>query len=380
MSGHEDNFYALLVFGFGAGLLSFFRGFRTYRKYRILEDTPEAPIRSIPMGLVQIHGKAMGEQQILSPVTHTPCFLYKVDIEKWKEDRNRGHWSKYRTDIQGVRFYLQDDSGKVLVDGRQAELDLAPVLRCEARGGSAYGVQTFSQTRVAPVAGIEATDDELLSYVTRVSTGSLLSFVERRIESSGVLSDPAKEMQRQTMTDFLKHPLDPDVMQRTMADVGQLSDPGREQARLTLMEALKHPVGSPEFEQGIERSAAAAQAGPEDVRKFRQHVQAWQRFRESGVTFNPPPAYGRYRFTEYCITPDQDYDVTGTCVENPNAKDEHDRNLIIKGQNEPTFLISYRSEEELERNLRSRAALMVFGGGAAAVVCLGILLAKLGWL
>jgi hypothetical protein len=54
--------------------------------------------------------------------------------------------------------------------------------------------------------------------------------------------------------------------------------------------------------------------------------------------------------------------------------------LIRKGTNEPTFLISWRSEKEIERTLRNRAALHIFGGAALSVACLGILLAKLGWL
>ena len=87
-----------------------------------------------------------------------------------------------------------------------------------------------------------------------------------------------------------------------------------------------------------------------------------------------------YRMTEYCILPNHWYDVTGTCTENPNPKDEHDRNLIVKGENEPTFLISWRSEKELEKKLRRRAALYVFGGAALSIACLAILLVKLGWL
>ncbi len=61
-----------------------------------------------------------------------------------------------------------------------------------------------------------------------------------------------------------------------------------------------------------------------------------------------------------------------------NPEDQHDRNLIMKGRNEPTYLISWKAEKELEGSLRSRAAFMVFGGGALAIVCLGILLAKFG--
>jgi hypothetical protein len=88
----------------------------------------------------------------------------------------------------------------------------------------------------------------------------------------------------------------------------------------------------------------------------------------------------RYRLSEYCILPEQSYDVAGTCIENPDAQDEHDRNMIVKGQNEPTFVISWRSEKELKSRLRNRAALHIFGGAALSVVCLAVLLFRFGWL
>jgi hypothetical protein len=89
---------------------------------------------------------------------------------------------------------------------------------------------------------------------------------------------------------------------------------------------------------------------------------------------------GDFRFTEYCILKDHWYDITGTCVENPNIKDEHDRNMIMKGTNEPTFLISWQTEKNIEKSLRNRAMWHVFGGGALSVICLGILLLDFGWL
>ena len=78
--------------GFGAGLYYFYKGFRVFREYRVLMDTPEIPIRSVAMGLVEIHGKATGIPPIPSPVTQTPCYFYKVDIEHWVTDKNGGHW------------------------------------------------------------------------------------------------------------------------------------------------------------------------------------------------------------------------------------------------------------------------------------------------
>ncbi len=70
----------------------------------------------------------------------------------------------------------------------------------------------------------------------------------------------------------------------------------------------------------------------------------------------------RYRLTEYLVIPEHWYDLTGTCVENPEPQDENDRNMIVKGTNEPTFLITWRSEKEIRRTLRNRAAKYIFGG------------------
>ena len=252
-----------LAVGFGFGLYSFFKGFRVYREYRVIEDTPEMPIRSIPMGLVQVRGKTTGEPSLTSPLSQTPCFFYRVDIERFQGSRpdriGGGSWSHYKTHANGAAFYLEDPTGKVLVDALDAELDVIPrdqreVFRSEVDfypvGDAALG---------------EATDHQLLAYISRVAG------------TSGLAS-------------------------------------------------------------------------------------------------------GRFRLTEYCIEPDQWYDVTGTCVENPRSADEHDRNLITKGQNEPTFLISSKDKAGVEANLRWKAFAGVFGGAALSIFCLAFLLVRLGWL
>jgi hypothetical protein len=69
-------------------------------------------------------------------------------------------------------------------------------------------------------------------------------------------------------------------------------------------------------------------------------------------------------FLEYCVLPGHWYDLTGRCVENPRPQDEQDRNLIVKGKVEDTFLISWRSEKGIKARVGSRAVYDIYVGGA----------------
>jgi hypothetical protein len=302
MSGKDWRLDFALMMGFGAGLYSFLKGFRIYREYRILEDTPEVPIRGVAMGLVHVRGRAAGEEQLTSPVTRTPCYLYKVDIEKWERDQNRSRWRHYATDARGIPFYLQDPTGKVLVDPHGAEYDLVR-RRQRVIGDSGFSLRSLFERKSAPLGENEPSEDELREYL---SGGFRL----------------------------------PGSVEDAMA-----------QARAMVREA-----------EGVDPIGVVF-ATP-------------QRWTRSGG-----PATGRFRLTEYCIVPGEWYNVTGTCIENPRSKGEDDRNLVVKGQNEPTFLISWRDEEDIESSLRNRALLHIFGGGALAVGCLYlfILAAQAGW-
>ena len=313
MSRQNWQLDALLMLGFGAGLYTFFKGFRIHREYRVLEDTPEVPIRSVAMGLVHVHGAATGGVTLTAPVTHSPCFFYKVDIEKWERDRNRSGWRHYRTDTNAVRFYLEDSTGKVLVDSRGAEHDLVRSGRREI--GSGFSLWRLLAGRRDPAASqSEPTEQELRDYVASGGFGQVLpSFPE----------------------------LTPDL---TMTSGGA---------------QMPEVIG--------------------EVLAFERTIGAFERTIGLGSV---GAALGRFRFTEYCIAPGRFYTITGTCAENPNPKDEHDRNLIVKGESEPTFLISWKEEKQIESGLRWRALLYIFGGAALAVVSLYlfIVLVKLGWI
>ncbi|HEV2423509.1 MAG TPA: hypothetical protein VGZ29_01635 [Terriglobia bacterium] len=293
----------LLAAGFCLGIYCFFRGFRFLRRYEMLADTPRTPIRAAAMGFVEVSGKASGPETVYSPVSHTQCYFYRVDIDRWHQgSRGGGRWAPFATDGDGVRFYLEDETGRVLVDAQDAEFDL----------------QDAGQTQVMPdflPAGddnapsppyMPTTENDLVEYIHLVSSGS------RTAAFRGV--DPALEY--------------------------RVNPPGKK----------PRPRAKSGF-QGL-------------------------RLPGSGDSGSP----GSYRLTEYCIVPQKAYTVAGTCVENPRPHGEQDRNLILKGENQPTFLISDESKADLQSALGWRTGKYIFGGAALTVTSAALLLQAMGWL
>ena len=377
---HNDDLAGYAVLGFGLGLFTFYKGLRQYRNYLLIADTPEIAIRSVSMGFSQVNGIAKGDKTIPSPVTHTPCFSYKVVIERWKTDSDShgGHWAHHRTDIDGVGFYLTDVTGKVLVDAQGAEFDVPYSARCEA------------WPEMTAATGVAATKQDLLQYVTQADAHWAGGLVERGLKAVGPLQDSSKEQTRLGLMEVFQHsPAAPGFMtgmmtmmapriKQQLEAMGPQADPRHEMARQNALQALQHPPGSPEFMEGLSRAQQLA-GNPGENNPFEALTKTLggSAGSSSGLF---DAASGRYRFTEYCLVPDGRYDISGTCVENPHPMDAGDHNMIVKGTLEKEFLISSKAEKQLESGLRKRAFLMVLGGASLSVVCLAILLGKLGLL
>lgn len=425
MAHDEGRLLIAAILGFGAGIYTFIKGFREFREYRLVADTPEVPIRSVPMGLVHVRGQARSEETLLSPVSHTPCYLFKVVVEQWhSESRGGGEWKHLATDLQSVRFYLQDGSGNVLVDGTSAELDLrrGPVREVRSQASGASFSSRPPVQGAAAASGTPATDMEVLQYIEQARVRHFTQMVGRGVSLVSHAGDPAHEPQRQSIMSFLANPTGSgagDFAGQMMRATLARHDPSGETSRAAL-EVWKYPQGSAEFEaalaqfaQAYARAMASSKQAPDpstlaslihqhpeqaltmvalvagaaepqvdpEAEKARQLALAYGREHLAGVArLETHAATGHYRLTEYCLLPGQTYDITGTCAENPNPRDEHDRNIILKGTNEPTFLISSRTEEEVQSWLRKQSLWMVLGGAALAIVCLAIFLGKLGLL
>ncbi len=295
----------LSALGFFLGLYWFVRGFGLFRKYKLIADTPLVPIRGVAMGRVQIHGKAVGEKTLLSPLSNQSCFLYKVDIERWRAGRyGSGRWSPYLTDVGSVHFCLEDGTGRISIDPREAELDLEESSRRELSKREVLlpGATWQWEEPASNPPGFSASDSDLRKYVTRVAEG----------------------------------------MDTTLFQGADLPSPGS---------ARKRPKKPSRGKGGL----LGILAGLFPVINLAQ----------IGDRRGAQP--GDFRLTEYCVFPETEYDIAGTCAINPDAKNGLDSHVISRGQNDPTFLISNLPEKDLEKELHVRAWQHILGGGLLAV-------------
>jgi len=343
---HSDPTGGLLL-GIGGGLYLFYKGFRSFREYKVLADTPRIPIRSMSMGFVHIRGKAESAQLLTSPITKTSCCFYRVEIEQWKSHDRSSSWEHICTDADGYQFYVADDTGRVLVDAHAAEYDLP---QTQER------IVDSAKPAMATVTG--GADTELLTYITYAQTHHLTDTVsrwldhklDRKLQRQGPL-DPGKQQNVELLKQFLDAV--PDVQKTGQLPFGALAK----------VLASTGPLADPEKEARRQNALERFQA----MQNFQVPSEALARLHEHA-------AEGRFRLREYVVVPGQEYFVSGTCSENPTSQAGQDRNIVMKGQSEPTFLISSQLDAQATGKVRKGSIKLVLLGGGLTLGCLALLL------
>ncbi len=283
--GHLSPLFSVILIV--VGIILFIFGFVKYREYRVLADTPQVPIRSVSMGLSHVAGTTTGGQPLVSPLTQVPCYYFEVRVETKVKKDNQETWEETHRERAEVPFYVQDDTGYILVNPERAEYNVPQSFWGELRPPA---LLSFGQAprKVDPSLGVAPpTDEHLRGYLNG-------QFSQMRTAVQGSNIPGAKVL-----------------------DTGL--------AIAQKMQMLGISLGG----DGI------------------------------SMDFGNRP----YRFTEYCLPAGRPTHVLGTCTENPNPSNQDDRNLIKKGENEKTYLISTKTEEKLERSLKLQAFAMIFIGG-----------------
>ena len=105
------------------GLMVFARSFVLIKRKRLIENSPRSKIRSMPMGEVEVSGKAVQKYYLQSPYTYTKCVYYSYKIYELENTQDGKRWRLKDWGNSGrIPFYLKDDTGTTLILPKDAIL------------------------------------------------------------------------------------------------------------------------------------------------------------------------------------------------------------------------------------------------------------------
>ncbi|MFH1239441.1 MAG: GIDE domain-containing protein, partial [bacterium] len=105
------------------GGTAFFWGFKRLGRKRLIENIPTSTVRGMAMGLVELIGQVKARVGLKSPLTNTDCVFFRYTVERWRSSGRSGRWVKINEGDSFLSpFYLDDNTGRVLVDPKGAEL------------------------------------------------------------------------------------------------------------------------------------------------------------------------------------------------------------------------------------------------------------------
>lgn len=120
------------LMGLIVGIIMFAFGLRSVWKRRLIQNTPRSKARSVAMGRVEVQGTIAPFQEItVAPFSGVQCVHFSYTLEKQFERRNKEgrmerYWGSIDTARWSVPFFVQDDTGKILVDPKGSEMDTPP--------------------------------------------------------------------------------------------------------------------------------------------------------------------------------------------------------------------------------------------------------------
>ena len=123
-SSNPGGFIFYCVIGICAGIYLFVQGFRLLQRRHLILDTPVSKIRSASIGMVELNGLAVGPYTMVAPITARPCYYHRTLVWEWKQTGKNKQWVKVAAECMHVPFFLDDNTAKVMVDPRGADLDL----------------------------------------------------------------------------------------------------------------------------------------------------------------------------------------------------------------------------------------------------------------
>ena len=360
--------------GFVAGIGLFFYGFRLLQRRRLILDTPFSKIRSASIGMVEVSGLAVGPYTMIAPITARACYYYRTLVSEWKQQGKSKQWVRIAGECMHVPFFLDDNTGRVLVHPRGADLDLHCDFREEFNGSffssrddapgnvnsflARHGIVTSNRIKVEEycikpknslfilgtltenpgltLSSQPVLDDESLGNGVSVSLGSF-SFT---LNTSGNDRDGGAFVRQ------LAAPLSPGKPQvvRLCTGSGPLKTTDMTQQQKVAAALLKAGISNPAAWEAAGVNTADPTSPDVQVMADAPLIRSGEN--GNGLSNDSEPATSTEGF------------------------DPHPSVVLKRGENNKTFLISWRSQREVASSLGWKCTLMIWGGPVLALISL----------
>ena len=388
-SSNPGGFIVWCVIGLSIGLYLFFQGFRLLKKRQIILNTPLSKIRSASLGMVELSGLATGPYTMPAPITARPSYFYRTLIWEWKQSGKNKRWVQVAAECMHLPFFLDDNTGKILIDPRGAELDLHRDFQQEFCDSffttkeevppnvrallSRHGIATANKIRV-----------EEFCIKPKNALFLLGTLAENR--GTAVSAQPIADEQHHTLLSV--GPVFPNPLQSLgttalafAASVGKDSSFEERSVSERLMGALSHDssmfsnsaVDKAILEEEYGRAAASRvikpspQAAPNKFADLTQQQRVAAALTKAGIC--APAAWAAARVTN-STGPADGGPLPSNDPGSLDGFDSHPAVVVMKGKNNPMFLISWRSQREVARSLGWKCSLMIWGGPLLALLSL----------
>ncbi len=144
--------------GLAIAVFSLFASLRACRRKRLIDNLPTSKTQGVFIGLVELKGAAQCEQPLVSYLAAMRCVHYSFDIEeRWSRlvtetesdgkggtrtvTRTESGWTQVASRTESTPFYVQDDTGSLLVRPEGARIEALGVFNetCSPSNPLYYG-------------------------------------------------------------------------------------------------------------------------------------------------------------------------------------------------------------------------------------------------
>jgi E3 Ubiquitin ligase len=332
------------------GVYFLFRGLSVMaRKHR--QNAPACKIADALTGLVEVNGVATGPNTISAPITGKPCYLYRTTA--WQQRKAGSHeWKKIADETLHLPFFIEDATGRLLIEPLGADLDLQSEFHEE------YDPSLFLKEHNVPPPITRFLARHGVSPARRIRVEERCIRPESAVFIAGTITEnPGIEVRPVSQrTGDARRPARPEVIPH---------DDRTDAPEVIRLSVSTEPLTADAMTQQSKIAAALVKAGI-------RNPNAWA---AGGVLY---PEVGRAgaaeaRASEFLASGKPD-------IQAPKPQSETHLApalVLMKGAANAPFLISWRSHREHSAAYIQQAAVMLGGGAVLTLAGLYMLLVKM---